>query len=155
MLLFLLHSLESLGLGWDHDRCGPHAGQVPRTQFRGGAGLRVGGRGGGGGAAGLGGLGNSLIVGGWRLRKGSLAVFLEGCHSRDAGSRAPGPHVVDHGLGGGGSGARAAGARRGEGVGLHEFGFGSLSVLPAKRTWFILKRAQRFIRAECKNRTRV
>lgn len=43
----LRHSLEGLALGRDHDRSGPHAAQVCRTQFRGGAGLAVGGRNGG------------------------------------------------------------------------------------------------------------
>lgn len=126
----LLHSLEGLGLGRDHNRSGPHAGQVPRTQFRGRAGLGFGRRHGGGCRTAFRSLGNCPIVARWRLRKGGLAVFLEGRYGRNTGSLASGPHVVHHGLGRGGARARAARAGRGEGVGLYEFGFGSLRILP-------------------------
>lgn len=90
-------------MGGDHNRSGPHAGQVSRTQFRGRAGLAVGGRRGGWCRAGFRSLGNCLIVSRWRLREGGLAVFLEGRHGGNAGSLAPEPHVVHHGLGGGGA----------------------------------------------------
>lgn len=131
-----LHSLEGLGLGRNHNRGGTHPGQVPRAQFWGRAGLGVGvrGRRGGGWCTGctwFKGLGGTLGVARWWLREGGcLAIFLKGCHSRNTGSLAPGCHVVHHGLSGGGAWARAAGARWGKGVGLHQFGFGSFCILP-------------------------
>lgn len=93
----LLYSLKGLCLGRDHDRSGPRAGQIPGTQFGWGAGLGVscsrcsGGRGG----ASFGGLGNRLNV--------ALAVVFQSCHSWNADGLTPGPHVVHHGLCGGGS----------------------------------------------------
>lgn len=140
MFSSLLHSLEGLSLGRDHNRSGPHAGQVPRTQFRGRAVLGVGGSHGGLWRTTFRSLGNSLNV--------ALAVFFEGHHSWNTGLLASGPHVVHHGLGGGGAWAGAARARGGEGVGLHQFGFGSLCILPEMKTrlhdfcWWVLSTDQ-------------
>lgn len=127
-----LHSLESLALSWDHDRGGPHAHQVSGTEFWRRARLGVGGRRGGGCCAGLGCLGNRLAVSGRGLGEAGwvVAVLLEGGHSWDAGSLGPGGHVVHHGLSGWGPRARATGAGRGQRVGLHQFGLGSLCILP-------------------------
>lgn len=104
MITYLLHSLEGLHLGRDHNRSGLQAAQVPRTKLRWRAGLGIGGRCGGGCRMWSRSLGNCLIVARWRLREGrDLAVFLERCHSRNTGSLALEPHVVHHGLGGGGA----------------------------------------------------
>lgn len=91
----LLYSLKGLCLGRDHNRSGSHAGQVSGTQFGWRAGLRVGCRRGGGGGASFGSLGNRLNV--------ALAVVFKSCHSWNADRLTPGPHVVHHGLCGGGS----------------------------------------------------
>lgn len=91
----LLYSLEGLCLGRDHDRSGPHAGQVPGTQFGWRACLGVSCRRGGRGGASLGSLGNCLNV--------ALTVVFKSCHSWNADGLTPGPHVVHHGLCGGGS----------------------------------------------------
>lgn len=126
-----LHSLKGLGLGRDHNRSSPHAGQIPRAQFRGRAGLGVGGKRRGGCRTRFRGLRDCLIVARWRLSEGgSFAVVLESCHCRNTSSLASVCHVVYHGLGGGGAWARAARARWGQGIGLHQFGFGSLCILP-------------------------
>lgn len=125
----LLHSLESLGLGRDHNRRGPHALQVCWAKFGRRAGLGVGSN--GWSRTRFRSLGDCLSVGRWRLRiSRGLAVFLEGRHCRNATSLDPGSHVVNHRLSGGGAWAWAVGAGRGEGVGLHQFGLWSFSVLP-------------------------
>lgn len=117
----VLHSLKGLGLGRDHEggRCGPR--QVPGVVFGSNRGLCAFG-------------GHHRGVG-WRgLREaGGLSVFLERCHGRRAGAGPALSAVVHHGLGGGGTGARAARARRRQGVGLHQLGFGGLCVLPEVR----------------------
>lgn len=136
VILYILHSLESFGLRRDHNWSCPHAGQVPRTQFRGRAGFGVGGRRGGWCRTGFRSLGSCLNVARWRPRQGGgLAVYFVGSHSWNTGSLAPKPHVMHHGLGGRGAWARAAGAGWGEGVGLHQLGFGSLCILPEMSIW--------------------
>lgn len=122
----LLYSLKGLCLGRDHNRSGPHAGQVPRTQFRWRAGLGVSCRRGGLGGALFGSLGNRLNV--------ALAVVFKSGHSWNADGLTPGPHVVHHGLCGGGSWAWAARPRWGKGIGLHQFGFGGLCILSEMST---------------------
>lgn len=56
-------------MGRDHNRGGPHTGQVPWAQFRGraglGVGVEVGGRHGGECRTGFRGLGDNLIVARW------------------------------------------------------------------------------------------
>lgn len=95
VIVYILYSLKGLCLGRDHNRSGPHAGQVPGTQFGWRAGLGVGRRRGGGGGASFGSLGNRLNV--------ALTVVFKSCHSWNADGLTPGPHVVHHGLCGGGS----------------------------------------------------
>lgn len=134
-LYFSLYSLEGLGLGRDHNRSGPHATKVPRAQFRGWAGLGVGGRRRGGCRTGFRSLRNCLIVARWRPRiRGGLAALFQGHYSGNAAMLGPRPHVVHHGLGGGGARARAARAGGGYGVWLHQFGFGSLCILSKMST---------------------
>lgn len=90
-----LYRLKGFCLGRDHNRSGPHAGQVARAQSGRRAGLGVGCRRGGWCGAPLGSLGNGLNV--------ALAVVFKSGHSWNAGGLTSGPHVVHHGLRGGGS----------------------------------------------------
>ena len=135
LCLQLQNSLGGLGLGRDTNSFGPHVGQLPCVQFRGIVGVGVWGwnrdR-----CTGFRSLVNCQIVARWRVREGGgLAVFLKGRHSRNTTMLASGPHVPYHRLGRGGVWARAASAGWWQRVGLHQFGFGSLCILPEMRIW--------------------
>lgn len=117
-----LHSLECLGLRGDHHRCGAHPRQVSwvelcRAEFGATAGLRR--------------FGDYMVVRRWYWREVfRLPAFFKGSHH---GQSRPGPTggaVVHHRLSGGGPGARTTGARGGERVWLHQFGFGSFRIFP-------------------------
>lgn len=117
---YLLHCLKGLGLSRDPNRSAPPPGQVPWAQFMGRAGLRISCRSRGVCGTGFGSLRNCRIEALWRWgESGGLAVFLEGCHSRDMAIMTSQTHDLHHGLCGGGAGAGAARSWWGQGVGFH------------------------------------